>query len=517
MPPSHSVIRRYTPPTCTLEVLAQSSPLSRWMGKAVLKQLIFELRFDDPRLPEERRIPIRGDSDQLEALCDVVTSYVQGLLQQSPESFWVSFSGTQDSSKAADDSESPDSQPTSLSTQTLKSFPSQIPGTNIYLEPNSNLTHNLFLGSLANPSSGLVVQLSLLQLFDLATALDEYSADVVALPNLNNSSSVSRFPAWAPAAAVLVLALGFTPFTWQYANSIKQKPQQTAKTVDPTQEQVALAPSAPLNFPTPQPGLTPPDNFSSLPLLGSTPPPLSSGVSTAPLANPNSSFSAKLPTSLNSGLAAGSLPPAQGTLNIPQTNIALPPTIQSNRTGAISPAEIALPQRRSLPPSLSSTTGNIPPLATIPNNSRGNTLPQAYSRLNAGQPAARINSSEAGDGNSSVDKLGSETKTPTSTQVSTNGTLFDTPQVAEAREFLKKRWQPPAGLNQTLEYSMILGVDGTIERILPLGKAARDYFDTVGIPAIGAPFVSSNTAGKNLRLRVVLDPDGKVQTFQESE
>jgi Domain of unknown function (DUF4335) len=513
MPPSHSVIRRYTPPTCTLEVLAQSSPLSRWMGKAVLKQLIFELRFDDPRLPEERRVPIRGDRDQLEALYDEVTSYVQGLLQQSPESFWVSFSGSQESSKVSDDSESTDPQPTLLSTQTLKSFPSQIPGAKIYLEPNSNLTHNLFLGSLANPSSGLVIQLSLLQLFDLATALDEYSADVMALPTLNNSSSVTRFPAWAPAAAVLVLAVGFTPFTWQYANSIKQKPQQTATTADSTQEQLASVPPPPVNFPTPQPGLTPPDNFSSLPLLGSTPPPLSSSVSTAPLKNPDLNVS-KLPTLPNSGLAPGSLPSSQGT------TIPLPPTIelnpQPNTTKAISPAENALPKRRSLPPSLSSTTGNIPPLATIPNNSRGNTLPQVYSPLDPGQPTARINSSGAG-GNSLVDKLGSEPKTPTSTQVSTNGTLFDTPQVAEAREFLKKRWQPPAGLNQTLEYSMILGVDGTIERILPLGKAARDYFDTVGIPAIGAPFVSSNTAGKNLRLRVVLGPDGKVQTFQESE
>ncbi len=61
MPLSNSVIRRYTPPTCTLEVFAQSSPLSRWMGKTVLKHLSFELRFDDPRLPEEHRVPIRGD------------------------------------------------------------------------------------------------------------------------------------------------------------------------------------------------------------------------------------------------------------------------------------------------------------------------------------------------------------------------------------------------------------------------------------------------------------------------
>lgn len=203
MPLSNSVIRCYTPPTCTLEVFAQSSPLSRWMGKTVLKHLSFELRFDDPRLPEEHRVPIRGDREQLEALCDAVTSYVQEFLQQSPESFWVSFSGTQESNTALDEPE------LKSSTKTLNSFSTQIPGANIHLEPSSYLTHNLFLGSLANHSSGPVIKLSLLQLFDLASALDEYSTDVMALPTLNSTSSTLRFPAWAPIAAVLVLGIGF--------------------------------------------------------------------------------------------------------------------------------------------------------------------------------------------------------------------------------------------------------------------------------------------------------------------
>jgi hypothetical protein len=97
------------------------------------------------------------------------------------------------------------------------------------------------------------------------------------------------------------------------------------------------------------------------------------------------------------------------------------------------------------------------------------------------------------------------------------GTLFDTPQVAEARDFLKKRWQPPTELKQTLEYSLLIGVDGKVERILPLGKAARDYVDTTGMPGIGQPFVSPNRNGQNVRIRAVFSPDGKVQTFPESQ
>ena len=97
-----------------------------------------------------------------------------------------------------------------------------------------------------------------------------------------------------------------------------------------------------------------------------------------------------------------------------------------------------------------------------------------------------------------------------------NKTLFDTPQVAEAREYLNKRWQPPTGLSQALEYSLTLGIDGTIEKILPLNKVAREYIDSSGIPQIGKPFVSTNKSGQNLRIRVILNPDSKVQTFPET-
>ena len=60
MPGSNSVVRRYTPPTCTLEILAESSPLSHWMSQTVVDQLRFQLHFDDPTLPEDLRIPNEG-------------------------------------------------------------------------------------------------------------------------------------------------------------------------------------------------------------------------------------------------------------------------------------------------------------------------------------------------------------------------------------------------------------------------------------------------------------------------
>ncbi|MFW9258694.1 DUF4335 domain-containing protein [Nostoc sp. CALU 546] len=556
MPLSNSVIRCYTPPTCTLEVFAQSSPLSRWMGKTVLKHLSFELRFDDPRLPEEHRVPIRGDREQLEALCDAVTSYVQEFLQQSPESFWVSFSGTQQSSTALDEPE------LKSSTKTLNSFSTQIPGANIHLEPSSYLTHNLFLGSLANHSSGPVIQLSLLQLFDLASALDEYSTDVMALPTLNSTSSTLRFPAWAPIAAVLVLGVGFLPVTWQYANTIREKQQQTAKTSDPEAIKAALEPSPSLNFPTPESGITlPSDN-----LLGSTPPLSTSTLPQAPLTAPSSSLSTPPPLFPNNALtipqgttgtlptngAMASLQDATRTANfstrrsasanapsnkIPGQEIAILPNLGQNPTGSSSQAG-TLPQLRNLPPRLSANAGSLPTnispvvppsLGNIPNNSAGNTPTQPPSlssqqleeRINSLQqpspgekPASQLPSSRTAENNPFIDQLGDERKPPTSTEVAT-GTLFDTPQIAEAREYLKKRWQPPTGLGQTLEYSLIVSVDGTVERIFPLNKPAREFVDSTGMPEVGKPFVSPNRGGQNVRIRVVLSPDGKVQTFPD--
>ncbi|NJR40541.1 MAG: DUF4335 domain-containing protein, partial [Leptolyngbyaceae cyanobacterium CSU_1_4] len=60
-----SVLRRYTPPTCTLEVAAIGSALSRWTEQAVLKNLRFELSFDDPTLVSDQQTTIRADLNQL--------------------------------------------------------------------------------------------------------------------------------------------------------------------------------------------------------------------------------------------------------------------------------------------------------------------------------------------------------------------------------------------------------------------------------------------------------------------
>ncbi|WP_414528608.1 DUF4335 domain-containing protein [Nodularia chucula] len=520
MPPLNSVIRRYTPPTCTLEIWAQSSPLSHLMGKTVIKQLTFELYFDAPQLPEESKILIRGDRDQLEILCDVVTNYVQDFLQQPADNFWLNISEPQDSSKVSHDSQFTDFQQNSLpSPNNLKSFSSQRSQSKIYLEPGNYLTHNLFLGPLANPTSGAVIQLSLLQIFDLATALDAYSADVMALPNLNHQHQVLRFPAWASIAAVMVLSVGLLPATWHLAKNNRDNQQQIATTSEPEKLTTALEPSPSLETPPLPPGLTPQAPLESTPQT-----PIAAFPQT-PLAASNSS----LFTPSSSPLPSLEDPLFISESKIPdiETNLStarIPPTfsIQPDFTASIAGTE-NLPQRRSLPPHLSTNRDSLsqlssPPLSpsiTSSNGVRQSSLP-SESLLTLPPTSGSINSS----GNMGTEADSSVSRTTgqpaTSETVAAGSSLFDTPQVAEARAVFQKRWQPPSGFTETLEYSLIVNADGTIERIYPINQAARIFFDGAGIPEIGQPFVSANRNGENVRIRVVLSPDGKVQTLPEN-
>jgi hypothetical protein len=122
----------------------------------------------------------------------------------------------------------------------------------------------------------------------------------------------------------------------------------------------------------------------------------------------------------------------------------------------------------------------------------------------APSPAARTTSASGASNQSESASAGN----------AANSKLSDTiPQVAEARSYFEQRWKPPSGLTQTLEYSLSLNPDGSIQRILPLGKAAGDFIDRTNMPLPGEPFVSPVQGTGNPRIRLVLTPDGKVQTF----
>ena len=173
------VTRRVTPPTCTLEIEATSSALSRWTKQKAIEDVQFQLSFDDPRLTKEEQVTIEGDRTQLEQLYRVIASYVQNFLQQP-----------------------------SLE-QILSQSPSSTniaPG-QLYLKPQGLVTHELFLGSLGNSDSGDKIQLNTVQLFDLVTALEDYQVEIAAIPHLNSGEPQKR-SLWSTAVASIVVITG---------------------------------------------------------------------------------------------------------------------------------------------------------------------------------------------------------------------------------------------------------------------------------------------------------------------
>jgi hypothetical protein len=83
--------------------------------------------------------------------------------------------------------------------------------------------------------------------------------------------------------------------------------------------------------------------------------------------------------------------------------------------------------------------------------------------------------------------------------------------VVEVKNYFKKGWQAPASLKQTLEYSMSINSDGTIQRIRPLSNVSGEYIEQTNLPLPGSAFVSPREGGGNINIYVAFSPDGKVK------
>ncbi|MCC0178611.1 DUF4335 domain-containing protein [Waterburya agarophytonicola K14] len=85
----------------------------------------------------------------------------------------------------------------------------------------------------------------------------------------------------------------------------------------------------------------------------------------------------------------------------------------------------------------------------------------------------------------------------------------------EIKAYFQSRWQPPEDLKQSLEYRLYLNSDGSIKRVIPIGKASALYLSKTNIPVRGEAFISPLEQPKKLRIRLLLNPDGGVKTFIE--
>lgn len=448
-----AVLRRYTPPTCTLEIAATRSGLSQWTDRTVLKEVQFQLSFDDPKLLPEQQVTVSGDRGQLEALCEVVQDYVQNFLVAMPQDLaW------EESLRLGN---------TGLRSAEAEVEPQPVTSTEISLQPQGLLSHHLNLGSLANEESGTSVHLTALQLFDLANALESYQAEALSLPISTHPAWLGRLPKrWPSIAAVALLSLGATAGIAKFVLDIASPTVQTASA--PQEREVNSELNSDL-FPRMSP---PPIEASPSVTLQPLPPPPPAGGNSPGLPPVGVTQAPPQPVPVQPAAPTTTLPQpsseGQQVMIVPDPN-----------TVAAVPSESAAGASRSAEP---------PRLAEA--------MPEGSGPESAGFSASRTAERDQVAANSS--------------------TAFDTiPQVAEVRSYFQGRWQPPEGLTQTLEYRLLLTADGALQRIVPLGQASEQYIDRTNMPLMGESFVDPIQDGSTPQIRLVLKPDGKVQTFLE--
>jgi hypothetical protein len=318
------------------------------------------------------------------------------------------------------------------------------------------LTHELLLGNLATTQSGPSLVLKVSQLYDLATALEDCTADLQQLPTFIAAERPVVMP-FLRSAALVLLTVGLGTATWR----LFQTGPIAVNTSSPSST-TAMAPSA-----TPAP--------STLAPVPSAPP--------RALNLP----SIQLPTRSPNPSAADSL--AQKDKILAEEDAA---------KGASSGA--------------SRSTKNTQPSQTVASapDVRGETQDANEQQIVASAPSA--NSMER-----SKTIAQSAKAAPISPNVAKPSTLFDTiPQVAEVRDYVASRWQPSSPPPKTLEYRVTVNGDGSLGAVEPLGVSAQQYLGQVPLPQGSGAFVSPPAAGSRPSIRMLLHQDGTVQTFLDN-
>jgi hypothetical protein len=480
-----TIIRRYTPPTCTLEIKAKHSPLSRWSNRPLYKDLNFELRFDDPRIIQDEQVKIMGDQTQLELLYEVVSKYVQKFIQplrtfdyllplKNPHHQQQTNHITPENHKLE----------TAETAETDNSNLIHLPSTP-YLQSQSLIAHELYFGSLNTDSKHISIQLTALQLFDLATALENYQTDIKALPDLSAATKSSRqqvFALWRNVAGI-ILTVGLTTIGLRAYYQQNTPSNQIALKEENNQNTQPLAPDVIAPLPPPPPPATNLPNFPPLKSTEKLPPP--QGVPVP-----------KAPTDTTGLIPA----PSGSSTKLTNPNLPAPPV---NTQPNIPLAPPSTPPQINIPLTTPSGNPNLPKLPSLSNNQTVAKAPTEDSST------TRANSSISSANNNS----GDQQRSSQNEQIQANSPNPQT--LTEVKAYFQQQWQPPEQLTQAIQYRLLINQDGSMAQITPMGSLSGVYLDRTNMPLMGEKFVSPFTSAPQTTIRLVLLPDGKVDVFQE--
>ncbi len=416
-----SIIHRFTPPTCTLEITEKKLPFSGWLSSDILPNCQFKLKFDDPRQTTFKQITIQGDRQDLHQLQTVINCYVQMQLQSSFQA-----KGIETTPKLDGINEKP------------------------YLTPQGLMHHELFFGRLTHDSQLHSLKLSTIQLFDLATALTAYQTETIvsgskpqALPKIIAFGGGIAAVALTAIAIITVLKPQMQP-----ERATNTQPQSSIKIPE-------LNEITPPSLPDPHQKTATPKLREPIASITRLPPP--PAVET-PKPKPNIPDPADYPLSDVARQSGLDNPVKNKNINNRETKSA------------------------SINPQTAPKTDVLEQIPTV------TTSPQA--KTNLVKPAQDL-------------AVKSSSNQPS--------------QAEQITAYFENKWQPPLELKQSLEYRLVLDRDGSIIRIVPLGKAAQLYLNQTNIPVNGEAFISPLTKSQPDIIRLLLNPDGKVQVFTESK
>ena len=482
-----NLVKRYTPPTCILEIYESASLIPFFQINSNSSELNFQLHFDDPRLPQEDQTTLRGDRNLLTQLRKQVDQYI---------SQYIVNIGVE----------------TKLSNENQRST-NQADEKSISLTSTGLYHHQLIDNTGAEKK---IINLSNTQLFDLANGLAKYHSESDSLFNHRSNSWGKTLPL-SIAVVTLLSSFGIV-WWWQNRQTIaNQKQTDTELALDsekitPNIEEVI--PPSPLDPNTIPPIISPTEteemkNRVKLPPPPPTltqPPILETAVEDS-LPNPPTPPPIT-PTTATDGL--GSITTNPATI-LPPPQAPLPPAIStppipypSNNVIAINPNPSKITQP-SIPQPETFMTTTTAPLESSPTFSEPPILRSnnAQTNSNSSNPVA-INQNPLltvtpDNRNQSQGNLSSKNNSP----------------AQEVKQYFQGKWQPPDNLTQSIEYRLLVDENGSLTRIIPLGQVAQIFLDRTGMPLLGNKIISSSSQSQLVTIRLILTADGKVQTFQE--
>jgi Domain of unknown function (DUF4335) len=105
---------------------------------------------------------------------------------------------------------------------------------------------------------------------------------------------------------------------------------------------------------------------------------------------------------------------------------------------------------------------------------------------------------------------------PTNTSGNWPSDVIDSPAIQATRSYFQSKWKPISTQQNPLQYVVqISGKSGLVRSVSPQGTAATTYLNQSKIIKAGQKLVSPAPGGTDQKIRVVLQPDGNVDSFME--